>query len=191
MDLVDKFVALSEEMQKTKDVNLEKRYTVLQSQIANVNLMVQASGYGRLKKLPYYYNNTETEFSNQVIDSLYQSTSTELGQIEEELVAIATSLVVAENNIKPEKRAQMLQTAYNISQWRNELDRRIGRDLLKIQSIPDLDLTRWSHVAFHKTMVPGADFNDLKAEQKRVKDIEKFLQSIDNISNQLGVKLQP
>lgn len=188
--LIDEFKLLSEDVKRVQHAKTDRHFTQLQTELLDLNNMVQASGYGKLKKLPYYYTNVEAKFSSEAIDSLYKATSKEISEIEDQLIAMSKALAVADEEIEPEKRAKMLEVAHGVRQWRTNLDERISGNIRRLQPLPELDLTRWSHVAFHKTMIPGSDFNDLKAEQKRVKDIEAFLQAMDNIALQLGFKLQ-
>ena len=189
LKIANEFLALGEYIARLNDKKTTAKYIRMNNDLINLNDMVRASGYGELQKLPYYYENMNSQFTAQSIDSLYKATSKELQSLEDDLIYIAKALTTIDDSVEPEKRSSMLQTAYNVRQWRTNLDRRISENITRVEDFPELDLTRWSHVAFHKTMVPGDDFNDLKAEQKRVKEVDEFLEIMDAITLQFGISL--
>ena len=189
LKLMNEFTALGEDVARVNDPTTTNKYNRMQGELIDINDMVRASGFGRLQKLPYYYRNVNSQFNAETVDSLYKATSSEMSKLEDDLIYLSKALTTVANDIDPKVRGNMLQTAYNIRQWRTQLDNRISTNLSNIKQFPELDITRWSHVAFHKTMIPGDDFNDLKAEQKRVKEIDKFLEKMDAITLQFGISL--
>jgi len=185
MRLLDEYSALSEKAQKTEDVDLIDKYSAFLDTLSKVTSMVQIAGYGRVQNLPKYYRYTENDFNKTRLDSLYRSVSAELSAVEEELSSAAEALTVVDSGIMPMERAKMLSVVESIRSWRDELDKKMSSTFNKLSATPELDLTRWSHIAFHKSMVPGSDYNDLKAKQQRIKDIDKYMQSLGLITKQV------
>gem|GEM_PF-1690088 len=184
MRLLEEYSALSDKAQKTEDVDLIEKYGSFLDTLKNVSSMVQISGYGRIHNLPKYYKYTDNDFDKAVVDSLYSAVSQDLAAVEAELAYTAEALTLMGGEVLPIERAKMLAKVENIRSWRNELDKRMSASFAKMTASPELDLTRWSHVAFHKSMVPGSDYDDLKAKQARVKEIDKYLQALGFISQQ-------
>ena len=189
LQLIDEYYALGEDVVRLNNATTRNKYNRMQSELIDIGDMVRASGYGRLQNLPYYYRNINSQFNAGTVDSLYNATSRELSRLEDDLIYLSKALTTVANDIDPQQRGSMLQTAYNVRQWRTQLDNRISTNIMNVKQFPELDITRWSHVAFHKTMIPGDDFNDLKAEQKRVKEIDTFLEKMDAITLQFGISL--
>ena len=185
--ILDEYSAISEEIIRIQDWKLAEKYMTFQEDLLKLNAMMIGSGYGHLQNVPHYYKASSEQFSKSTLDSLYRATSEEMNQLEEDLIAASTALVNADAGVSPEERRQMLLTMDNIRSWRRDLDIRISGSSGKLGILEEIDLTRWSHIAFHKTMVPGSDFDDLKAKQKRISDIDEYLQELGNVTYQLGI----
>ena len=190
IQLMEDFTALTDDLIKLKDLNIIKQYRDFQDKLLDLNTMVTVAGYGRLQKLPNYYTVTESDFNKAALDSLYQVTSRELNELEEDLIAASIALAGVDEGIEPEERFMMLETMNNIREWRRKLDLRLSGAVKRLGITEELDLTRWSHIAFHKSMVPGSDFEDLKERQRRIKEIDEYLQVLGNIAYQLGINLR-
>ncbi len=188
ISMVDGFIDLSEDVLESNNVSLLKKYRNLRDNLSEVNMMIQASGYGRVQKLPFYYQVTKAEFRKETLDSLYQVTSGEIERLENQLEDMSLALTIAGDDVSLEKKSEMIEVANNVRNWRKNLDQRISKNLDSIEPLPRLDLTRWSHIAFHKTLVPGTDFNDLKEKQQRIEAIYEFLRTIDNITYRMSVE---
>ena len=188
--LMEDFTALTDDVLKLRDLKLVERYQDFQEELLDLNTMVTVAGYGRLQKLPNYFTVTENDFSKAALDSLYRATSKELNDLEEDLIAASTALADADEGTEPEDRFAMLETVNSIREWRRELDLRLSGTVKHLGVSEELDLTRWSHIAFHKSMVAGLDFEDLKERQRRIKEIDKYLQALGNIVFKLGLNLR-
>jgi hypothetical protein len=188
--LMEEFTELGNDVLKIEDLALEDRYREMEDRLMDLASMVQIAGYGRLQNLPLYYTITDYEFSRAALDSLYEATTAELEGIEAELLAIGGALDKLDEEIAPGERARMMATVDKIQAWQSALDLRINRNLPKMAPSEGLDLTQWSHIAFHKTLVPGTDFNDLKEKQQRIKDIDNYIEALGKITHQMGIDLK-
>lgn len=188
INIVGDFSKLTDDVLASNNVKLLNKYRNLRDDLHELNAMIQASGYGRLQKLPFYYKVSEAEFKKKSLDSLYQTTSREIARLEGQLEDISAALSIADEDISLERRTEMVNVADRVRIWRKNLDRRISVNIDASKPLLELDLSRWSNIAFHKTLIPGADFNDLKDKRQRIEDIYRFLRTIDNITYRLGIE---
>ncbi len=185
MGMLEEYVDMRDQVMATEDEEMINRYSMVMDTLNRVASMVHYAGYGRIANLPNYFKYTDFEFNKLKLDSLYQSVTGELSQVESELAAASRALDTAGESISPFDRAAMLAKVESIGQWRRALDNRVSSSFDKMKVSPELDLTSWSHIAFHKTMVPGSDFDDLKVKQKRIKDIDFYLQALGTVRSQI------
>jgi len=185
MGMLEEYVDIRDQVMATEDEELINHYSAVMDTLNRVASMVHYAGYGRISKLPNYFKYTDFEFNRQKLDSLYQSVTYELSQVESDLEAASRALDTAGESISPLDRAEMIAKVESISQWRKALDNRVSSSFDKLKASPELDLTSWSHIAFHKTMVPGSDFDDLKVKQKRIKNIDFYLQALGTVRSQI------
>jgi tetratricopeptide (TPR) repeat protein len=190
MKVVEEFIDLADSVANINNLDLTEYYAKVQDRMSELSKMIQGAGIGQLKKLPNYYTITDADFTKEALDSLYFATSGELDKLTQELNSTTFALETAEGSVGYEERAKMLETVDDIIQWRQMLDIRLSRDFTKMGRNDKLDFTRWSHIAFHKSMVPGSDFDDLKSNQKRIKAIDEYIQALGSIAYQFGVNVK-
>ena len=185
MGMLEEYVDLRDQVMATEDEEMIDHYYAVMDTLNKVASMVHYAGYGRITKLPNYFKYTDFEFNRQQLDSLYQSVTGELYQVESDLAAASRALDTAGESISPFERADLIAKVESISQWRRALDNRISSSFDKLGASRELDLTNWSHIAFHKTLIPGSDFDDLKVKQQRIKDIDFYLQALGAVRSQI------
>ena len=185
LSMLNEYFNMRDEALDTKDDEFIAKYTAMLNTLTDVASMVHFAGYGRMLNMPNYFSYTDFEFEKENLDSLYQSVSEELYQVENDLTSAGMALDTADEGIDPIDRAAMIAQVESIRDWRRTLDKRVSSSFDKLKASPELRLTGWSHIAFHKTMVPGSDFDDLKAKQRRIKDIDFYLQALGSVRRQL------
>ena len=185
LNMIEEYNRLAEVVVEKQDIDIMEKYAAVFDTISDVATMVHFSGQNKIDELPDYYRITKNEYNKKQLDSLYSSISLELSEVEESLEVAASAVAVVDDESAPLQRANILAAMEETRLWRNALDDKISANYGKLKALPEYDISRWSHVAFHKTMVPGSDFDDLKAIQQRVKDIDDYLQALGYVVHKL------
>lgn len=185
MALIDKYFALGHSAVDIQDMRLMEQISALGDSVSEVATMIHFAGLGRIDNFPKYYYVTDLNYNKNILDSLYTETSVELSKLQSDLENVAAALTSIDDQIEPLERARMLESIDEIAAWKSSLDSKASSNFNLLGPAPELDITRWSHIAFHKSMVPGSDFDDLKAKEKRIKNIDSYIQALGSISQMI------
>ena len=168
-----------------EDMEILAGFKDLYAKLIDVNSMAVHGGYNVMRKLPYLYAATMEEYNQAAIDSIFEETSDELNSLEKELHSVIFALNIYESPEISVEKARLLKMTEDIRQWREALDKKTSAAVAGMKPLDEVDLTRWSHIAFHKLVIPGEDYTDYNKKQDRIAAIDEYLRKLDNITRMI------